>query len=466
MLFSSIPFLFYFLPIVVVLYFIVPRSFKNVVLLVSSLFFYGWGEPRYVILMIISILAGYFFGLSIEKNLNSKKAKILVILSVIFNLLILGYFKYVDFFIDSFNCLSGLSIPFLKVSLPVGISFYTFQILSYTIDVYRGHTKAQQNIISLATYICMFPQLIAGPIVRYADIEHQLTDRTHSFTKAGEGIKRFVIGLTKKVLLANLLGEVVSKYAVTTDISMLYSWLSAFCYSLQIYFDFSGYSDMAIGLGKIFGFDFLENFNYPFIAKTVTEFWRRWHMSLGQWFRDYLYIPLGGNRVSKVRWLVNIFIVWFATGFWHGASYNFIIWGLFYGFLLIIEKLYTFRYLDNHPFIGHIYIILITLFGFVLFNAADLSSLGIQLSNMLGLSDIPFISYETIYYLRSYVVIIVISIAASTPLFKNIISKLKENKVAKLILDILEPFVYISLFILVISYLVDGSFNPFLYFRF
>ena len=250
MLFSSIPFLFYFLPIVVVLYFIVPRSFKNVVLLVSSLFFYGWGEPRYVILMIISILAGYFFGLSIEKNLNSKKAKILVILSVIFNLLILGYFKYVDFFIDSFNCLSGLSIPFLKVSLPVGISFYTFQILSYTIDVYRGHTKAQQNIISLATYICMFPQLIAGPIVRYADIEHQLTDRTHSFTKAGEGIKRFVIGLTKKVLLANLLGEVVSKYAVTTDISMLYSWLSAFCYSLQIYFDFSGYSDMAIGLGK------------------------------------------------------------------------------------------------------------------------------------------------------------------------------------------------------------------------
>lgn len=466
MLFSSIPFLFYFLPIVLLLYFTVPKTFKNVVLLVSSLFFYGWGEPKYVTLMIISILMGYIFGLLIEQNIDNTKSKILIIISAIFNLLVLGYFKYVDFFIDSFNHITGLSIPFLKVSLPVGISFYTFQILSYTIDVYRGQTKAQRNIIHLATYICMFPQLIAGPIVRYTDIEHQLTSRVHSFNKAAEGIKRFVIGLAKKVLLANLLGEVVSKYAVTTDISVLYSWLSALCYSLQIYFDFSGYSDMAIGLGKILGFDFLENFNYPFIAKTVTEFWRRWHISLGQWFRDYLYIPLGGNRVSTVRWLINIFIVWFATGFWHGASYNFILWGLFYGLLLVIEKLFTFSYLDKHPFIGHLYVFIITLFGFVLFNAADLSSLSIQLSNMFGLADIPFISYETIYYLKSYGVIIAISIIASTPLFKTIVSKLKENRISKLVIDIIEPFVYIVLFVVVTGYLVDGSFNPFLYFRF
>ncbi len=466
MLFSSIPFLFYFLPIVLLLYFIVPRSLKNVVFLVSSLFFYGWGEPKYVLLMVISILMGYIFGLLIEKNLDNKKAKFLVFLSVIFNLLILGYFKYVNFFIDSFNIVTKLAIPFLKVSLPVGISFYTFQILSYTIDVYRGNTKAQRNIINLATYICMFPQLIAGPIIRYVDVEHQLTLRTHGFTKASEGIKRFVIGLAKKVLLANLLGEVVYKYGTTTDTSVLYSWLSALCYSLQIYFDFSGYSDMAIGLGKIFGFDFLENFNYPFIAKTVTEFWRRWHISLGQWFRDYLYIPLGGNRVSTIRWLFNIFIVWFVTGFWHGASYNFIIWGLFYGVLLVTEKLFTFNYLDKHPFIGRIYVFIVTLFGFVLFNAVDLSSLTVQLSNMFNLSDIPLISYETVYYLKSYGVIIIISLIASTPFFKNVVSRLKENKVSKLIIDIVEPFVYVILFIVIVGYLVDGSFNPFLYFRF
>ncbi len=466
MLFSSLPFLFYFLPIVLILYFIVPKSLKNVVLLVSSLFFYGWGEPKYVILMIVSILLGYIFGLLIEKYLNTKKAKVFVILSVVINLLILAYFKYVDFFIGSFNTITGLSIPFLKVSLPVGISFYTFQILSYTIDVYKNQIKAQRNLINLATYIAMFPQLIAGPIVRYADIENQLTKRNHTFAKISEGIKRFSIGLAKKVLLANLLGEVVSYYTKTTDPSVIYSWLSALCYSLQIFFDFSGYSDMAIGLGKIFGFDFMENFNYPFISKTITEFWRRWHISLGNWFRDYLYIPCGGNRVSTLRWLINIFIVWFATGFWHGASYNFILWGLFYGFLLVIEKLFTYNYLDSRPLIGHLYVIFITILGFVLFNATNLSSLSLQLANMFALSDIPLLSYETIYYLRSYGVIIIISLIASTPLLKTIVSKLKENEKIKLFIDFVEPLVYVGLFIIVVAYLVDGSFNPFLYFRF
>ncbi|MGI6608440.1 MAG: MBOAT family O-acyltransferase [Erysipelotrichaceae bacterium] len=466
MLFSSLPFLFYFLPTVLLLYFIVPKSFKNIVLLVSSLFFYGWGEPKYLALMIVSILMGYIFGLLIEKNADNNKSKVFVIISVACSLLILGYFKYADFFIHSFNSITGLSIPFLKISLPVGISFYTFQIISYTIDIYKGQIRAQKNIITLAAYIAMFPQLIAGPIIRYIDIENQLTDRYHSLAKTSEGIKRFTIGLAKKVLLANLLGEVVFHYTVTADVSVLYSWLSALCYSLQIFFDFSGYSDMAIGLGKIFGFDFMENFDYPFISKTVTEFWRRWHISLGQWFKDYLYIPLGGNRVSKVRWLINIFIVWFATGFWHGASYNFILWGLFYGFLLVIEKIFTYDFFNNHSIIGHFYVILITIFGFVLFNATDLFNLSIQLSNMFGLSDIPLISDETTYYLRSYRSIITIALLASTPLFKDIIAKVKENNTAKFIIDIIEPVVYIFLFIITVSYLIDGSFNPFLYFRF
>lgn len=466
MLFSSIPFLFYFFPIVLLLYFIVPKNIKNIILLLSSLIFYGWGEPKYLILMLLSILIGYTFGLLIEKNLDNKKSKVYLVLSISLNLLILGYFKYADFFIHSFNLVTNLSIPFLKISLPIGISFYTFQILSYVIDVYRRQVPAQKNILHLATYICMFFQLIAGPIVRYSDIEKQLVNRNHSLDKISEGIKRFVIGLAKKVLLANLLGELVGKYNVTTDISVVYSWLSALCYSLQIYFDFSGYSDMAIGLGRIFGFEFLENFNYPFISKTLTEFWRRWHISLGQWFKDYLYIPLGGNKTSTFRWLINIFIVWFATGFWHGADYNFILWGLFYGFLLVIEKIFTFNFLNDHPFIGHSYVILLTILGFVLFNATDLSSLIIQLKNMFCLADIPLISLETIYYLKSYAVIIIISIISATPIFKNIISSLKENQPLKLFIDIVEPFVYIILFMIVVSYLVDGSFNPFLYFRF
>ncbi len=466
MLFSSIPFLFYFFPIVLLLYFIVPKNIKNIILLLSSLIFYGWGEPKYLILMLLSILIGYTFGLLIEKNLDNKKSKVYLVFSISLNLLILGYFKYADFFIHSFNLVTNLSIPFLKISLPIGISFYTFQILSYVIDVYRRQVPAQKNILHLATYICMFFQLIAGPIVRYSDIEKQLVNRKHSLDKISEGIKRFVIGLAKKVLLANLLGELVGKYNVTTDISVVYSWLSALCYSLQIYFDFSGYSDMAIGLGRIFGFEFLENFNYPFISKTLTEFWRRWHISLGQWFKDYLYIPLGGNKTSTFRWLINIFIVWFATGFWHGADYNFILWGLFYGFLLVIEKLFTYKFLNNHPFIGHSYVILLTILGFVLFNATDLSSLIIQLKNMFCLADIPLISLETIYYLKSYAVIIIISIISATPIFKNIISSLKENQPLKLFIDIVEPFVYIILFMIVVSYLVDGSFNPFLYFRF
>ena len=320
MLFSSIPFLYYFLPLVLLVYLIAPKKLKNTVLFVSSLVFYGWGEPIYVFLMIATVALGYVFGLLIEKYREKPISKLFLVLSVVFPLLSLGYFKYADFFISNFNRLTGLSVPLLKLVLPIGISFYTFQILSYTVDVYRGVVSAQKNPINLATYVALFPQLIAGPIVRYADIEAQLTERQHSFDKVSEGIKRFIIGLSKKILIANTLGELCEVFMASNGLSVAFHWLFAFSYMLQIYFDFSGYSDMAIGLGKLSGFDFMENFRYPFISSSITEFWRRWHISLGSWFRDYLYIPLGGNRVNKGRMFFNIFVVWFLTGFWHGAE--------------------------------------------------------------------------------------------------------------------------------------------------
>ncbi|MBQ9915034.1 MAG: MBOAT family protein, partial [Clostridia bacterium] len=327
MLFSSIPFLYYFLPCVLLLYAVSPRKLKNVTLLIASLVFYGWGEPKYVFLMLATVAVSYLWGLLIEKKRGTVWSKVFMILSVLCSLSALLYFKYADFFIENLVTLTGLSVPLLNLTLPIGISFYTFQIISYTIDVYRGDVSAQKNPIHLATYIALFPQLIAGPIVRYSDVASQLVSRTHSFDKTAEGIRRFVMGLGKKILLANTLGELCDVFLQSGDKSLLFYWVFAFAYMLQIYFDFSGYSDMAIGLGKIFGFDFLENFNYPFISRSVTEFWRRWHMSLGSWFRDYVYIPMGGNRVNKGRLLLNIFVVWFLTGFWHGAEWNFIIWG-------------------------------------------------------------------------------------------------------------------------------------------
>lgn len=468
MLFSSIPFLYYFLPVVLLLYFVVPQKLKNLVLLVSSLFFYGWGEPRYVIIMGIAIVTGYVFGRLIETFRKKGLSKVFLVLSVVSAIAILGYFKYADFFIDNFNKVTGLSLPLLKIALPIGISFYLFQLLSYTVDVYRGDVPAQKNIISFGAYIALFPQLIAGPIVRYSDIAEQLQHRTHSFEKCAYGIRRFMIGLSKKILIANALGELCDIFRASEDKAVLFYWLYAVSFTLHIYFDFSGYSDMAIGLGKIFGFDFIENFNYPYISKSVTEFWRRWHMSLGSWFRDYVYIPLGGNRVSRGRWLFNILVVWMLTGFWHGASWNFILWGLLYAVFLVIEKLLIGKALEKSKVWRHAYVMLIVILGFVLFNATDVREAGQYIAAMFGFGGVPVISMEFVYYLRSFGLVLLLAVVGSTPLPKWLAQKAVDCKkpVCKWILAVAEPVFLVALLLLTTAYLVDGSFNPFLYFRF
>lgn len=467
MLFSSTPFLFWFLPCVLILYAIAPKKLKNTVLLLSSLFFYGWGEPRYVIWMLVAIISGYVFGLLIEKfGDEPKKAKLFLFLSVSSSLAMLGYFKYVDFFISNFNAVTGLSVPLLKVTLPIGISFYTFQILSYTVDVYRKEVAAQKNLIDLAAYVSLFPQLIAGPIVRYSDVANQLKERTYSFEKTAVGIRRFIVGLGKKIMIANILGELCSVFRESNDKSVLFFWLYAIAYSLHVYFDFSGYSDMAIGLGKIFGFDFLENFNYPFISESITEFWRRWHMSLGSWFRDYVYIPLGGNRVSVPRHLLNIFVVWMLTGFWHGAAWNFIIWGLYFAVLLIIEKVWLLKYLKKSRVLSHIYVIIVALVSFVIFDAANMGQAFEYIKAMFGAGGYPIISTELMYYFRSYAVVLIVAIIGATPLPKKLWNKISKTVVGENIMTVAEPLAISALFLICTAYLVDGSYNPFLYFRF
>ncbi|MBQ7008899.1 MAG: MBOAT family protein [Ruminococcus sp.] len=469
MLFSAITFLYFYLPVTVLIYFIAPKPAKNAVLLLGSLFFYGWGEPKYLILMVISIIQGYVLGLLIDKSKRDKKeklSKLYISLSVVLSLGTLGYFKYADFFIENFNRVTGLSMGLLKIALPIGISFYTFQILSYTIDVYRRNVDVQKNIIDFGAYVAMFPQLIAGPIVRYADIAVQLKNRTHSIAKSAEGIRRFIIGLSKKVLLANILGELAEAYRTAEDKSVLFVWLYAIAYTLHIYFDFSGYSDMAIGLGKIFGFDFPENFNYPYISKSVTEFWRRWHMSLGTWFRDYLYIPLGGNRVSKPRWMINILIVWLATGFWHGAAWNFIIWGLYFAILLMLEKLFLLKITEKLKGINHIYVLLLVIISFVIFDSLTMNRATNVIGEMFFMKGLPLTTQESVYLLRSYAVIIITGIIGATPIPKKLVLKLREIKAGAIVTDVAEPFLLVSLLAVVTAFLVDGSFNPFLYFRF
>ena len=466
MVFSGIPFLYYFLPWTLLVYFIVPNRFKNAVLLVSSLFFYGWGEPRYLVFMVLSILQGYIFGLLIEKNRNTWRSRAYLTASVVLSLGLLCYCKYADFFIQSFNAATGLSIPLLKIALPIGISFYTFQILSYAVDVYRGTAKAQRSFVNLAAYIAMFPQLIAGPIVRYADIAERLDNREHSAAEAAAGARRFVLGLGKKVLIANTLGELCSLYKGADEKSVMFIWLYAVAYALHIYFDFSGYSDMAIGLGRIFGFRFVENFNYPYISGSVTEFWRRWHISLGSWFRDYLYIPLGGNRVPKWRWYLNIFIVWMSTGLWHGATWNFAIWGIMFAVLLVIEKQWLLKLLEKAGAVKHVYVMLTVILSFVFFDAGSIREAASTIASMFGFGGMPVISQEALYYLRSYAVIIAMGVIGSTPLMKNWINSLMDKPKAARILCIAEPVFLTLLLVICTAYLVDGSFNPFLYFRF
>lgn len=466
MLFSSIPFLYYFLPIVIILYFVVPKPAKNPVLLLSSLIFYGWGEPSYVFLMLLSVFVGYISAILIEKCQKKFTSKVILFAALGISIGFLVYYKYANFFITNFSIMTGLSLPLLKVVLPIGISFYTFQLVSYILDVYRGKVPAQKNPIMLATYITMFPQLIAGPIVRYTDIEKQLKERTVSFEKISYGIKRFVLGLGKKILIANVLGEFCAAFRETDEKSVVFYWAYAIAVSLQIYFDFSGYSDMAIGLGSIFGFRFVENFNYPYISRSATEFWRRWHMSLGTWFRDYVYIPLGGSRCSRIRNIINIFIVWLLTGFWHGAEWTFMLWGVYFGVLLMIEKLFLLKWLEKRRFIGHAYILFAVLLSFIVFDASSISSAVLYIRSMFGFGGIPFMTGITGYYLRSYLFSFLIAGIGATPLVKNAVDKAMKKTKIKVCFEVLMPIVMAVLLLVSTGYLVDGSFNPFLYFRF
>lgn len=464
MVFSSITFMYYFLPAVLLIYFIVPSKYKNLILLLSSLAFYFYGEPTYIWVLLLSCFINYISALLIDKY--RKKSKLILILAVIFNLGMLMYFKYTNFFIDNINSIFKSNIKFIKVVMPIGISFFTFQTLSYVIDVYTKKVKANKNFITFASYVSLFPQLIAGPIVRYSDVEKELKNRTHSYDKFALGVRRFTIGLGKKVLIANVMGEMVNILNTINNQSVLTYILIAIGFTLQIYFDFSGYSDMAIGLGKILGFNFLENFNYPFIADSITDFWRRWHISLSSFLRDYVYIPLGGNRVSVLKHIRNIFVVWFLTGFWHGAAWNFIIWGLYFGIILTIEKYFYSDFLKKHKIFAHFYTMILIIISFVIFNANSFTEVINFMKNMFGFTNLPFSNPETIYYLRSYLVIIIVSVIASTPLLKNICLKLKENQKLVKVMDVLEIVFIFTILILVTAFLIDSSFNPFLYFRF
>lgn len=465
MLFSSIPFLYYFLPLVLAVYFLTPARLRNAVLLLASLIFYAWGEPKYVLLMLASILSGYGFGLLQERYRGQKGAKLVCGLSVAVSLSFLLYFKYADFFLENFNAATGLGVPLLRIALPIGISFYTFQIISYTVDVYRGE-PAQKNLIHLAAYVAMFPQLIAGPIVRYSDIAQQLEHRSHSTALAAEGVRRFLIGLGKKILIANQLGELCSVFRASDEKSVLFYWLYAVAFALHIYFDFSGYSDMAIGLGKVFGFHFLENFNYPYISASITEFWRRWHISLGTWFRDYVYIPLGGNRVGRARQLLNILVVWMLTGFWHGAAWNFVVWGLMFAVLLIMEKLWLLKPLSKCRPLAHLYVVFFVVISFVIFNAENMGQALSDIGGLFGAGGIPLVSAEAVYCLRSFALVLILAVFGATPLLRNGLVRLSQYPTAGKVLNALEPFTLFILLLVMTGYLVDGSFNPFLYFRF
>lgn len=463
MLFTSISFLYYFLPIVLAIYFIVPKKAKNFILFVASMFFYFYGEPKYIFLMLIEILVAYVGAILIDKY--KKKRILILLLSIHIGLLI--FFKYTDFLIGNINSIFGAKFTLLQLALPIGISFYTFQIISYEVDVFTKKVKVQKNFLNLATYISLFPQLIAGPIVRYETIEKELTDRKHSFENFAYGARRFTIGLAKKVLIANMLGEFCNTFSLATEKSTILYWLFAISYMLQIYFDFSAYSDMAIGLGRIFGFRFLENFNYPYISKSITEFWRRWHMSLSLWFRDYVYIPLGGSRKGTKKLIRNILVVWLLTGIWHGASWNFVVWGLMFGVLLIIEKLWIGKHIEKLPiFLRRMYVLFIVMISFIIFNASTLKEAFANILGLFGANSIRVIDEYTIYYLKSYLITFIIAIIGATPIAKNIIEKLKAKPKINKIINILEPIAMVAVILIVNAYLVDNSYNPFLYFRF
>lgn len=471
MLFSSVTFLFFFLPIVFTLYYISPKKIKNYTLLLFSIIFYAWGGILYLPLLIISIMINYIFGLQIEKYKdNNKKRKNILIISIIFNVLFLGVFKYTNFITDNINIIFKTSINIPIIPLPIGISFYTFQAMSYVIDVYRNDGKVQKNIFNLALYISMFPQLVAGPIVRYETIDNQITNRIHNIDKFNQGIERLTIGLFKKVIISNTVGELSALiYSLSNyQMSISVAWLGAIAYTLQVYFDFSGYSDMAIGLGKMLGFEFLENFNYPYISKSVSEFWRRWHISLGSWFRDYIYIPLGGNRVSNIKTYRNLTIVWLITGIWHGASWNFVAWGLYFGIFIMLERAFLQNILNKIPKVfSHIYLLIVVIFGWVLFSKPDLKSAIDYMKIMIGVGEYPFINGYTTFYLSQYWLSLTMAIILSTPIIKRTKQLIKKsNKKIMTEIEIIKPLIYFILFFITTVYLVNSTFNPFIYFNF
>ena len=467
MLFSSVSFLYYFLPITLVLYFVSKDKYKNIILLLASLFFYFYGEPKYTVLMLISAFSAYIHGILIEKFREKGYSKLFLVSGLVVSLGILIVFKYMDFIIKNINYISNSNIKLLRLVLPIGISFYTFQGLRYIVDVYKKDAKVCRSFVDFATYVCLFPQLIAGPIVRYTTIEDELKNRTHSFDKFAYGVNRFVVGLAKKVILANNLGMIVDIMTKSNEKSVLSYWMVAIFFSLQIYYDFSGYSDMAIGLGRMFGFDFLENFNYPFISKSIKEFWRRWHISLSSFFRDYVYIPLGGNRVSRGRWIFNLLIVWSLTGLWHGDSWNFILWGLYFALLLIIENLFLQNILSKLPaLIQHIYAKFFIIISFVIFNNENIKDLWSSLYNMFNFRWLDLYNDFSTYYLKSYTVLLIVSMIGATPILKNIIQKINKNVTGQKVISTINSILNIVLLVVVTAYLIDGSFNPFLYFRF
>lgn len=465
MLFTSISFLYYFLPALIIIYFITPKKYKNIILLIASLLFYFYGEPKYVFLMILEIIIAYIGAILIDKYKNQSKN--ILITTLFIHVFLLIIFKYTDFIIQTINDISNANIKLLNIALPIGISFYTFQIISYIIDVYNGKVNVQKNIIKLATYVSLFPQLVAGPIVRYQTVEKELDDRVHSFNNFAYGIRRFTIGLAKKVLIANALGELCSKAFLADEKTIVFFWIFGISYMLQLYFDFSAYSDMAIGLGRIFGFHFPENFNYPYISKSITEFWRRWHISLSTWFKDYVYIPLGGNREGKYKQIRNILIVWLLTGIWHGANWTFLIWGLLFGIILIIEKIWLNKFMEKLPsFIRRIYVLFIVMILFIIFNSDNMSVALTNIKGLFGMNGEVFVNDYTLHYLKSYLPVLIIALLGSTPFIKILIDKLRKNKYVNNIINILEPILIVVILVVVTSYLIDNSYNPFLYFRF
>lgn len=456
MVFSSLIFIFRFLPIFFISYFFTPNKYKNLSLLIFSLIFYTFGEPKYFPLMIASIIVDYIISIIIENNFeNRRKCKFLLILSIIFNIGMLFFFKYYNFFIENMNLLFNTSINTIKVALPLGISFYTFQTLSYTIDVYRGKFNAERNIIDFGAFVSLFPQLIAGPIVKYSDINKEIKDRSISFSNIEEGLEEFIIGLSKKVLIANNIGMLWNEISNKNieSISMPLAWISILAFAFQIYFDFSGYSSMAVGLGKILGFNFPINFNFPYISRSISEFWRRWHITLGSWLKEYIYIPLGGNRVSKKRLFFNLLLLWFLTGFWHGAEYNFILWGIYFFIFIYLEKLFLSKILNKYIIFSHIYTVFILLIGWCIFAITDLNTLRVYIGKLFTFD----LTLDYIFYLRNYIIIFIICIVSSTPLIQKFYNKMNKN---------IRTVIIFILFLLSIAYLVDSSYNPFLYFRF